>query len=248
MRIRGVVAYKGTNYAGWQIQPKKRTIEGEIERVLSEIFNCEINIVGSGRTDAGVHALGQVFHFDVDSLSLDLDRIRYSANKMLPKDIDLRSLEVVEDSFHSRYNATEKVYRYSICFMEKLPILSDVVYVCPQPTDIDLLMEALMKFKGQHNFQNLTSKEEDFDNFVREIYDIRFEVEEDDFSVLFTGNGFMRYQIRYMVGAALAVAWGKEDISYIDELLDDSKERKIISYKAPGQGLMLVGVNYSLIN
>lgn len=248
MRIRGFVSYKGTNYLGWQIQPKGITVEGEIERVLSEILNRPINIIGAGRTDAGVHALGQVFHFDVENLDMDLDRLRYSANKMLPSDIDLHALQQVEDSFHSRYNAIEKIYKYSISFAEKIAILNDIVYACPIPTDIELFEEALKLFKGRHCFQDFTSKEEDFDNFVREIYEVQVEVDDADVTILFRGSGFMRYQIRYMVGAALAVAWGKQDISFITNHLDEDKQREIISYKAPGHGLMLVGVNYSLIN
>ena len=242
MKILGVCSYKGTNYYGWQKQVDFITIQEKIEEVLSQIYNEPISIVGSGRTDAGVHALQQYFHFVVDK-EKDLNQLLYSMNKMLPDDIRIISLNMVYDEFHARYNAIKKVYEYDIIKKAKDPFKSDTAWLYPIEFDIDLLNKALQKFVGKHNYQDFTSKEEDEQNFVREIYSIALKQEDELIRIVFIGSGFMRYQIRNMVGAAMSVAIKKEDLSFIDKHLD-SKNRDIISYKAPACGLYLAAVLY----
>ena len=121
MRLLGVVSYKGTNYAGWQKQPNALGVQEVIEKELSKFFNTEITIFGAGRTDAGVHAYGQTFHFDVDVDELDIDRLIYSLNKMLPDDIKIVDMEEVEESFHARYSAKGKIYSYTMLLESKNP-------------------------------------------------------------------------------------------------------------------------------
>ena len=244
MRIKAIVKYKGTNYHGWQKQVGDRTIQGVIEEVLSKVLDTPINIYASGRTDAGVHALGQVFHFDINKDNIDLDRLRYSINMMLDNNIEILSMEKADDNFHSRYDAKVKKYEYKIKLKSKDPFEYETSYVCPYPMNISLFKKAILKFVGKHDFRNLTSKEiDDEQDFIRDIYSIELKKNKDKISIIFTGNGFMRYMIRYMVGVALAIAQNKEDISYIDNILDN-KERKIVSYKAPAEGLYLVEVKY----
>ena len=243
MRIKAVLSYRGTNYYGYQKQVDKVTVQGVIEEKLSQFLNTPTSIYASGRTDAGVHANMQVFHFDVNK-EVDIDRLKYSLNKMLPDDINILSLEVVDDDFHSRFSLKGKNYIYKIAFKDKSPFENDLVYCCPFPTDIELLKTALMKFVGKHNFMGFTSKEEDEANFVREITNISFSTEGDTFVISLTGNGFMRYMVRMIVGTALAVAMNKEKLGYIDEHLDSEKERNVVSYKAPAMGLYLNKVEY----
>ena len=243
MRIKCVCRYNGKNYHGWQKQVGDITIEGVIEEKLSQVLNEDIHIYASGRTDAGVHALGQVFHFIVHKDELDLDKLRYSINLMLPEDIEILSMEQVDDKFHARFDVKVKTYEYKILLSSKDPFHYESHYVCPYPIDIDLFKKALFMFEGSHDFRSLTSKEEDEREFVREIYKIEFKQVDNEISILFTGNGFMRYMIRYMVGVALAISMHKEDISYIRTILDN-KERNIVSYKAPAEGLYLVSVEY----
>ena len=242
MKILGVCSYKGTNYYGWQKQVGFITIQEKIEEVLSQIYNEPVSIVGSGRTDAGVHALQQYFHFVVDK-EKDLSQLLYSMNKMLPDDIRIISLNPVFDEFHARYNAVKKVYEYDIIKKAKDPFKSDTAWLYPIDFDVNLLNKALQKFVGIHNFQDFTSKEDDDQNFVREIYSVAIKQEEELIRIVFIGSGFMRYQIRDMVGAAMAVAINKEDLSFIDKHLD-SQTREIISYKAPACGLYLTAVLY----
>ena len=243
MRILGICSYKGTNYYGWQKQVGFVSVESTIEEALSQVYNSEINIVGSGRTDAGVHAFRQYFHFDTDK-EKDLNQLAYSLNKMLPDDIKIISFEKVADDFHARYSAKKKIYQYRIVLKNKDPLLYDQAWVYPMDFDFALFVQALKKFEGVHNYQDFTSKEEDENGFVREIYEIKMQKMNDEIIVLFIGNGFMRYQIRNMIGSAVAIANKKEDISFIDKHLD-SKVRDIISYKSPACGLYLMDVLYN---
>ncbi len=244
MRLLAVVSYKGTNYFGWQRQPNVITIQQVIEEKISQYFNREIIIYGAGRTDAGVHALGQRFHFDIDLDEIDLDRFLYSINQMLPPDIKIEDIEEVESSFHARYSAKGKVYLYSILEDSKDPFLYDTVFLHPEHIDVDRLEEALHKFIGKHNFKNFTSKEEDEDNFVREIYDIQVRSERGYINISFNGDGFMRYMIRFIVGTCLRVVDKDEPLELIDNLLDENSERNITSFKAPSHGLTLLEVQY----
>lgn len=243
MKIFGICSYKGTNYYGWQKQVGFISVQSKIEEVLSQIYDTTITITGSGRTDAGVHAYKQYFHF-VTEKDKDLKQLAYAMNKMLPEDIHILSLEKVADDFHARYNAKRKIYEYDILLKNKEVFNYDLAYLYPMDLDIDLLKEALKLFEGEHNYQDFTSKEEDEGNFIRTIYSIEVKQDKDLIKIRFEGNGFMRYQIRNMVGSAIAVANKKEDISFIKYHLDGNKKREIIAYKAPAMGLYLVDVIY----
>ena len=243
MKILGICSYKGTNYYGWQKQVGFISVQSKIEEVLSQIYDTAITITGSGRTDAGVHAYKQYFHF-VTEKDKDLKQLAYAMNKMLPEDIHILSLEKVADDFHARYNAKRKIYEYDILLKNKEVFNYDLAYLYPMDLDIDLLKKALKLFEGEHNYQDFTSKEEDEGNFIRTIYSIEVKQDKDLIKIRFEGNGFMRYQIRNMVGSAIAVANKKEDISFIKYHLDGNKKREIIAYKAPAMGLYLVDVIY----
>ena len=244
MRIFGIVSYKGSGYLGWQKQEHKNTIQDEIEKVLSKILNADIHIYGSGRTDAGVHALGQTFHFDIDKINLDLSRLRYSLNCLLPPDIHVILLKYVDESFHSRFSAKSKSYRYQIHIGEDDPFLVDTFWIVHNSFDLNLFKVALSKFVGKHNFCNFTSKENDEFNFIRNIYDIEINCDNNNIFITLNGDGFMRYMVRYIIGTSLEIATLKEDISFIDNLLDCDTNRHIVSYKAPANGLFLVKVDY----
>ena len=243
MRILGVCSYKGTNYYGWQKQVGFVSVQSTIEEVLSKVYDSPINITGSGRTDAGVHALRQYFHFDTEK-EKDLKQLTYALNKMLPEDIKILSFEKVADDFHARYNAKKKIYEYRIVLKNKDPFQDQLAFVYPMEFDFDLFKSALNKFMGKHNYQDFTSKEEDEGGFVREIYEINVTKKDNDVTVRFIGNGFMRYQIRNMIGAAINVANKKEGLEFIDYHLKEDKKREIISYKSPANGLYLVDVLY----
>lgn len=242
MRIFGVVEYLGTRYKGWQKQPHDLSVQEEMEKVLSQILNSPINIYGSGRTDAGVHALGQTFHFDINK-EVDIAKLRYSSNLLLANDIHIKELKEVDDDFHARFSAKEKVYQYYLYLGEKDPFLEGRMTHYPYPFSFDIFKDALNLFKGEHNYQDFTSKEEDEDNFIRTISSINIEQDNKNIKVTIRGNGFMRYMIRDIIGTSLAISSSKEDIQYIKDHLD-SKNRNIVSYKAPSEGLYLLEVVY----
>ena len=245
MKLLCCVSYKGTEYQGWQKQKDAPSIQGTIENVISKILDTETPIFGSGRTDSKVHAINQYFHFETKK-DLDLDKFRYSINCLLPEDIFLKEIKDVDDDFHARYSAKSKTYTYKIRFGERNPLFNDLETNIPYDLDANLLIISLQLFKGTHNFIDFTSKEDDEDSYVRTIFDVETKYDENEklFEVTFKGDGFMRYQIRFMVGAALAVASHKEDESYISSHLKDKAEREIVSYKAEPQGLYLVDVEY----
>ena len=242
MKLVATVSYKGTNYQGWQIQPNAVSVQETIEKVISKILNTEITIYGSGRTDAGVHARGQVFHFETGK-DVDIDKLRYSINCLLPEDIHILALKEADNDFHSRYSAKGKHYSYTIKFGENDPFDNEFVYTYSKSLDVEAFIKAFEPFNGEHNLQDFTSKEEDEDGFVRRVK-ISTLVENDIVKVDFVGNGFMKYMIRFLVGAALAVAESKESIDFIKYHLNSDKKREIISYKAPAMGLVLEEVNY----
>ena len=245
MKVLGICSYKGTNYYGWQKQVGFISVQEKIEECLSKVYDSPINIQGSGRTDAGVHALKQYFHF-VSEKEKDLKQLAYALNKMLPDDIKIISFTKVDDDFHARYSAKRKIYEYRILLTNKDPLSYDLAYIYPMELNIELFKEALNKFVGTHNYQDFTSKEEDEANFVRTIYSIDLIKQNDLLRVVFNGNGFMRYQIRNMIGSAINVANGKESLSFIDNhLKEDKTKREIIAYKAPASGLYLVDVIYN---
>ena len=245
MKVLGICSYKGTNYYGWQKQVGFISVQEKIEECLSKVYDSPINIQGSGRTDAGVHALKQYFHF-VSEKEKDLKQLAYALNKMLPDDIKIISFTKVDDDFHARYSAKRKIYEYRILLTNKDPLSYDLAYIYPMELNIELFKEALNRFVGTHNYQDFTSKEEDEANFVRTIYSIDLIKENDLLRVVFNGNGFMRYQIRNMIGSAINVANGKESLSFIDNhLKEDKTKREIIAYKAPASGLYLVDVIYN---
>ena len=245
MRYLAVVSYRGTGFCGWQKQTvsKLPSIEVTIEDVMSRILSSETKIYGSGRTDAGVHALGQTFHFDSNK-DLDVNKFAHSLNELLPKDIRILSVEKVSDDFHARFNAKSKTYLYKIR-NKKVgnPFSSDLEYTLGQKLDVEKMVEASKLFVGEHNFQNFTSKEEDEQKFSRNIWEIDIKSEKDNIEILLKGNGFMRYMVRMIVGNLIQVGLGKKTSLDIKKALEN-KERKPSSYKAPAYGLYLKEVEY----
>lgn len=245
MKIHGIVAYKGTNYFGWQKQVNETSVQKEIENVLSKVLDTETIIQGSGRTDAGVHAFRQHFHFEVKKeKEVDLEKLKYSLNCLLPEDIKIIDLIFENDDFHARFSSVGKRYIYKMVQLSKDPFRNELFFLNPRPFSIEKYIEAIKLFEGNQNYINFTSKEEDEQNFIRTISSIKVKVINDEIITTFEGTGFMRYQIRFMVGTALAVASNDIDISYIKNRLITSQNREISHYKAPSQGLYLDEVFY----
>lgn len=244
MRMKITISYDGSDYYGFQIQKKKEQISVQqvLEETLSRFFAENIKIVGSGRTDRGVHALKQVCHFDLVENKYTLDRILYSLNRMLPNNIHIESLEQVDDSFHARYSVKKKTYRYIINNGVTSPFLVNYAFQQDKLLDLDLMKKGMNLFVGTHNFQNFCTNKET-DDFIRTIYS--FEMNFKDGLILFdiTGNGFRRYMVRMIMGTLIALGEHKITLDEINELIN-KENRTIVSYKAIPNGLYLYDIMY----
>jgi tRNA pseudouridine38-40 synthase len=244
------IAYDGTDYHGWQIQADKPTIQGEIVRVLRTLTQENSVVHGSGRTDAGVHALGQVASFRTQS-GLSADEFQRALNALLPPAIRILSAEEVGPDFHARWSARGKTYRYRL-YRGKVvpPMIWRYVLHYPFPLDEDKMRDAAGRFVGQHDFASFAAStgSEDDDkerSTVREIYSAELARTADNQELVFTvrGRSFLRYMVRKMVGTLLEVGRGRlqpEDIDRLYELRDRSKSGMTV----PPQGLCMVSVDH----
>ncbi len=245
MRYLGYLAYRGTSFYGFERQKEHRSIQGTVEVVLSQICGENIQIHGAGRTDAGVHALAQAFSFDTNS-TLPKDQIIYASNRLLPEDILLSSLQEVGPSFDARHSLSGKTYEYRFSYGQKDPFKVGLLTQLQRPDfDVTSFKKCLSCFEGTHDFSNLTTKKEDKDNFVRTIESILVDLDETkkEGKVIFKGLHFMTYQVRLMMGLAFRCAYHQKNPDEVPFLMNQ-KPRKILSYKAPADGLYLTEVRY----
>lgn len=236
------LSYDGTNYDGWQIQVNPGSIQEEVEKVLSTILNTPTKVYASGRTDKGVHAFRQAMHFDSKEIK-DIGKFVYSLNSLLPEDIHVARMKQVPDTFEARYSVKSKTYEYLINVGEYDVFRRNHIYQFLRPLDVEKMKDCLEVFIGEHIFQNFTSKDKDKSNFVRTIYKASIEVDKNIIKLSFTGNGFMRYMVRMLVGTLIEVGLGKLTKEEVISILNQ-KERKVVSFKAPSCGLYLVDVSY----
>ena len=236
-------SYSGALFNGYQKQPGLRTIQGEIEKVLTSINNSNSVIVYSaGRTDRLVNALHQHAHFDLD-YDIKPDKLKMALNSYLPKDIYINNVKIVSSDFHARYMVKSKTYEYLINLGEYNPLLRSHVYQYCKNLDVQGITRAIEYFKGTHDFTSFVSAEDKRENKERTIYNTSVNFEKDILSIKFTGNGFLKYQIRNMVGALIKVGEGKLKPEEILNILE-KKDRRQASICAPAEGLTLIHIEY----
>lgn len=237
------VSYDGSKYHGYQKQPDMTSVQEKLEIILTAInSNNFVSISASGRTDSGVHALNQKIHFDLDK-SLDVDKLKYSINKMLPSSIYVKNIDKVSDDFHARFNVKRKEYTYKINLGEYNPIECEYVYQYNNILDIEKMKEASKYFLGEHNFKSYTKGCEDKESYTRTIYDIKLEQNNDILSIIFVGSGFLRYMVRNMVGTLIEVGEKKMEPKFIQQIIE-AEDRKESGICAPACGLYLSNVYY----
>lgn len=236
-------SYDGTNFCGYQKQPGKRTVEESFESALYSINNHQnTSIYASGRTDSGVHALCQCAHFDL-SIDITLYKLKCALNSLLPNDIHVFSTEIVDKDFNSRFMVKAKTYEYYINVGEYSPIFRNYIYQYNKQLDIKKMKEALQHLIGKHDFKNFVSPECIKNDYVREIYSASIEEKEDIIKFTFTGNGFMKYQVRNMVGTIVKVGAKKLDSNDVKNILNGNTPiTKIFTINS--QGLYLKNVEY----
>lgn len=242
--IKIIIEYDGKNFNGWQKQKDKLNIQGEIERAIFDITGEEVNLTASGRTDAGVHSLGQTANFKIEN-DMPVDKIPLAINSKLKKTIRVQSAEEVDERFHSRYNCKGKKYRYII---NNAPIESalykDLQLHISTKLDIDKMREAIKYFVGKHDFASFKSSGTSSKDSVREIYKAEIIQDGNLIKIELTGSGFLYNMVRIISGTLVDVGLGKISPSDIPNIIE-SKDRKNAGKTLPPQGLYLVEVYYN---
>ena len=242
-RIMLEVAYDGTNYYGWQIQPNEITIESVLNEHLSRLLKEEIKVIGASRTDSGVHALGNVAVFDTHS-SIPGERMSYALNRLLPKDITIQNSKEVSSDFHPRYSNSIKTYEYRILNSEfPIPTQRLYSYFVKAPLDIDLMKLGAGYLVGSHDFKSFCSSKSQVKSTVRTIYGIKIEKKADLITIRISGNGFLYNMVRIIAGTLIKVGHGAYSPEKVKEILE-MKDRTIAGPNAPACGLTLVGIQY----
>lgn len=239
-------SYDGTNFSGFQVQPGERTVQGELERALKEINNQkDTKVCASGRTDRGVHAKGQTAHFDL-SVTITEAKLKRALNSNLPDDIHVSSAQEVKGDFHARYHVKEKTYQYQINLGEYNPTERNYVHQCNHILNIEKIEQALTYFLGTHDFRAFVSENTLKENCVRTITEATIKkdpLDEYKYTITFTGTGFLKYQVRNMVGLLIKIGEEKRPPEDVRKVLE-SKDRTKASSTAPACGLTLLKVVY----
>jgi len=247
MRFLITFAYDGSKYFGYQKQPKKKTIQSEIEKALKTINNdVKVNISASGRTDAGVHAFNQKAHFDLTT-NISCDKLKSALNSLTPDDIYIKNVQEVSDTFHARYNVRAKEYIYKINMGEYNPLEKDYVLQLEHKLDVAEMERALKYLEGTHDFKSFSKADEEKDDFVRTIVQtnlIRDMKNVNNLTISFLGTGFLRYMVRNMVGTLIEIGEGKRKSEDIIDILK-AQDRTKAGKTAPAQGLYLKDVFYN---
>lgn len=239
-----VVAYDGTAYHGWQKQPEDISVVQVLEQSFWAVFKQKISITGASRTDAGVHALGQVASFTLDMM-IAPDRLKFAWNNDLPADVLIMSIEVAPDTFNPRHGVISKTYHYLFFTHRPLPFVQQYGWYFSRPVDLHILQQALQRFVGTHDFRSFCTGY-DMHSTIRTIdsIDVEYDDTKQAHRIVVKGPGFLRYMIRRIVGAALAVAskdqFTCEDISIALAKKDPAQ----ILPNSPAKGLLLYEIKY----
>ena len=246
--IKLTVEYDGTAYAGWQIQPELKTIQGELVKAITKVTGREVNLIGAGRTDAGVHALGQVANFRIDH-RLEPERYRDAVNYYLPKDIRVKSSEQVPHEFHARFDATFRRYRYLVAG-ERSAIYRNQRYHCPFDIDVGLLRRAAETVEGEHDFTPFCVVASRQDSNICRVFSSRWHQVGPLLVYEVRANRFLHSMVRSLVGCMLNLAAVDPDRNSLNLTLESFKDIIIattderVAFTAPAQGLYLVSVGY----
>jgi len=243
-RYKSIISYDGSGFFGYQVQPKKRTVQFELETALAKMHKGEhIKVFASGRTDAGVHAKGQVVHFD-SPLPIAVEKWQIALNSLLPEDISVLSVIKVDSSFHARFDTIGKEYRY-VLQLSKMrdPFQRNFSVLYPYDLNIEAMKEASRFFIGTHDFTSFCSAKTEVEDKVRTIEIIDFLQDKDFLTLRFVGNGFLYNMVRILTGTLLEVGLGKRKPEEMPDILV-KVDRRFAGKTAPAQGLYLWKVFY----
>ena len=243
MRFLIKFSYDGSSYSGFQTQKGLETIQEKMEDALKIVNNNQTTpIIATGRTDKGVHALCQYGHADID-VNITEKKLKRALNSNLPDDIHVISTQIVDKDFHARYNVKEKEYQYKINVGEYNPLQRNYIFQYNYKLDTNSMKEAIQVFKGTHDFRAFVTDNKEKENCTRTITDVNIKEENNLITITFKGDGFLRYQVRNMVGILIRVGENKLSTKDVERILE-SKDRTKSGKTAPPQGLYLVNVKY----
>ena len=245
VNVKLTIQYDGTNYCGWQRQKNGNSIQEEIERAIMSVTGEKVELIGSGRTDSGVHARGQVANFLTNS-NIPVDKFKFALNTKLPRDISVIDSRKVDENFHSRYDAIGKIYKY-IIYNEPIrnPLYRNFTYHVPYSLDYKEIEKAIKYFLGSHDFSSFMASRSSVKTTIRVID--RFTLDKKGDLMIFTiqGNGFLYNMVRIIIGTIVEVGRGKIKSSSIPHIIYE-KDRKAAGHTAPPEGLYLEKVYYNL--
>lgn len=242
-RVRMVVAYDGTGYHGWQQQDNGITIESELNRCLSELLGEDIRVIGASRTDAGVHALGNVAVFDTES-RIPAEKISYALNQRLPEDIRIQKSEETAADWHPRRRGSRKTYEYRIYRGEfPMPVKRLYSYFTYNSLDVERMREAAAFLEGEHDFKSFCQTGAQVESTVRTVYSLRIEEQGADLVLRICGNGFLYNMVRIIAGTLMEVGQGKREPQSMPDILK-ACSRSAAGPTAPAHGLTLIGYEY----
>lgn len=243
-RIQLTVAYDGTAYHGWQIQPNGVTIEEMLNKALGDLFGEPIQVIGASRTDAGVHAMGNVAVFDTEG-RMAADKICFALNQRLPEDIRVQSSREVPLDWHPRKQACVKTYEYRILNRRmEVPMWRNYAYFYYYDLDLERMNQGAEYLLGVHDFKSFCSAKTQVEDTVREIYSLQVRQDEGDLvTIRVQGSGFLYNMVRIIAGTLIQVGSGKIPPEKVREILE-AKDRRTAGPTAPAKGLMLVGMEY----
>lgn len=241
--IKLIIEYDGKKFGGWQKQPTKLNIQGEIEQAIKEITGEDVELIASGRTDSGVHSLGQVANFKTNS-NIEIEKVAIAINSKLKKSIVIKKAEEVSEDFHARYSCKGKKYRYIINNSQQgTAIYRDLECHIPQKLDVEKMRKAIKYFEGEHDFKGFKASGTSSKNTIRTIYKAEIKQEGERIIIELTGSGFMYNMVRIIAGTIVDVGLRRinpEEIPRIINLKDRNKAGKTL----PAHGLYIVEVYY----
>ena len=241
--VKIILKYDGTRYQGWQIQPRGRTIQGELTRVLSLLDHRAVNVHGAGRTDSGVHAEGQVASFLMER-EFEPGRLRDAINGNLDPDIRVSAVEPVDESFHARYSATQKTYKYRVCMGPVAsPFEYRYVYHFRSTLDAARMRDAAAVLQGRHDFSAFTDGDSEASDHIRHLRSLEVEQNGDTLTIVAVADGFLRYMVRTIAGTLIDVGRGYRDSESVLTALKQ-RDRRLAGPTAPAAGLTLLRVDY----
>ena len=242
-KVKLVVAYDGTNYCGWQIQPNGGTIEQKLNEALTQLLGEDIKVTGASRTDAGVHSLGNVCVFETSS-RMPAEKISFALNQRLPEDIVVQSSCEVDESFHPRFSKSKKTYEYRILNRKmRMPTRRLDTYFFHYELDVAAMQKAAGYLVGEHDFKSFCAANAQSETTIRTIYSCEVSKKEDIITIRVTGNGFLYNMVRIIAGTLIKVGNGDYKPEDMKEILD-ACDRSKAGPTAPAHGLTMIGLEY----